>query len=151
MRGKYFVFSAAATCAFAAIIVLLFHFFPARAPGPLTAKAAPVNAPGVAAPGRLADSGARRQVVPLAFNKPSPPASSTGQGKTATRADAAQERFARWVELYFSAPIAGDKAALLAQGKELAAGRREALAALIQIDPKRALELAAPWKWRAEP
>ena len=51
--GKYFVFSAAATCAFAAIIVLLFHFFPARAPGPLTAKAAPVNAPGVAAPGRL--------------------------------------------------------------------------------------------------
>jgi len=65
-------------------------------------------------------------------------------------AGAAHFQFARWVESYFSASSPGEKAALLAQGKELAMARREALAALIQIDPKHAIELAAPWKWRED-
>ncbi len=66
------------------------------------------------------------------------------------QADAAQRQFAQWVEQYFSTSGAADRAALLTQGKELAIARREALAALIEIDPERALQLAAPWKWHEE-
>src|SRR2546427_263037 len=150
MRRKYLVFGAAAICVFAVVIVLLFRFFPARNLGRLTAKAARVKTPSLAVPRPSAVIGSQTPVVPLPFNPPLRPASATGQVKTATPADAAHDRFARWAELYFSVSTAGDKAALLAQGKELAAARREALAALIQIDPKRALELAAPWKWLEE-
>src|SRR5437667_638326 len=147
MRRKHLVVGAAGICAFAAVSVFLFHFFPARDPGSLPARGAAVNTFSNAVP-RLVTTAARTLAVPLAFNSPPRLASASGQGNTATQADAAHERFARWAELYFSASTAGDRTALLAQGKELAAARREALAALIQIDPKRALELAASWKWR---
>src|SRR6266487_6447708 len=150
MRRKYFVFGAAAICALAVVIVLRVHFFPTRNWGSLTTKSVRVNTPSLGAPRPATVIGARTPVVPLAFNSPSRAASASGQGEPAPQADAAHDRFARWAELYFSASTAGDKAALLAQGKELAAARREALAALIQVDPKRALELAASWKWREE-
>src|SRR5438132_5527593 len=150
MRRKLFVLGAAAICVFAVVIGLRVQFFPTRNWGSLTTKGVQVNTPSLAAPRPATVIGARTTVVPLAFNSPSRPASATGQGRTAPQAGAAHDRFARWAELYFSAATAGDKAALLAQGKELAAARREALAALIQVDPKRALELAAPWKWREE-
>src|SRR5438552_12498348 len=150
MRRKLFVVGAAAICVFAVVVGLRVQFFPTRNWGSLTTKGVQVNTPSLAAPRPATVIGARTTVVPLAFNSPSRPASATGQGRTAPQAGAAHDRFARWAELYFSAATAGDKAALLAQGKELAAARREALAALIQVDPKRALELAAPWKWREE-
>src|SRR5438552_12434297 len=150
MRRKLFVVGAAAICVFAVVIVLRVHFFSTRNWGSLATKSVRVNTPSLAAPRPATVIGARTPVVPLALDSPSRPAAATGQGKTTPQADAAHDRFARWAELYFSAATAGDKAALLAQGKELAAARREALAALIQVDPKRALELAAPWKWREE-
>src|SRR5262249_36578424 len=74
--------------------------------------------------------------------------SPTARAEAAISADVAQQQFARWAERYFSASTSEDKASLLEQGKVLAVARRDALAGLIQIDPKRALELAAPWKWR---
>ncbi len=150
MRRKSFVFGAVAICAFAVVILLRVHFFPTGNWGSLTTKGVRVNPPSLAAPRPATVIGARTPVVPLAFNSPSRPASATGQGTAAPQADAAHDRFARWAEQYFSASNAGDKASLWAQGKELAVARREALAALIQIDPKRALDLAAPWKWREE-
>src|SRR6266568_4271430 len=148
MRRKHLVVGAAGICAFAAVSVFLFHFFPARDPGSLPARGAAVNPFSNAVPGRLVTTAARTLAVPLAFNAPPRQASASGEGKRATQADAAHERFARWAEVYFSASTSSEKAALSAQGKELAAARREALAALIQIYPKHALELAAPWKWR---
>src|SRR5438128_6962164 len=150
MRRKSFVFGAAAICALAVVVVLRVHFFPTRNWGSLATKSVRVNTPSLVAARPATVIGARTPVVPLAFNSPSRPASATGQGTTAPQADAAHDRFARWAALYFSASTADDKASLLAQGKELAAARREALAALIQVDPKRALELAAPWQWREE-
>src|SRR5438552_18353862 len=106
MRRKYLVFSAAAICAFAAVIVLLLRFFPARNWGSLTAKRALVNTPSLAAPRPGAVIAARTPVLPLAFNSPSRSASATGQLKTVPQADAAHDRFGRWAELYFSASTA---------------------------------------------
>src|SRR5256885_15992728 len=110
MRRKLFVLGAAAICAFAVVILLRVNSFREQNWASLTAKVAQVNTPSLAAPKRLVTSGARTPVVPLAFNSPSRPASSTGQGKRATQADTAHDQFARWAELYFSASSAGDKA-----------------------------------------
>jgi uncharacterized delta-60 repeat protein len=62
-------------------------------------------------------------------------------------ADVAHLQFSQWADSYFLASNSADKSTLLAQGKDLAAARLRALAALIPIDPKHALELATPWKW----
>src|SRR5580765_5401495 len=148
MRRKYLAFKAAVICVFAVVVVLLFRFDPARNWSPLPTKRAPVDAPSRGTPKRQMTRGVQTPVVPLAFNSSSRPSSGTAQGKPVMPADAAHFQFARWAESYFLAATSGDKAALLAQGKELAAARREALAALIQIDPKHAIKLAAPWKWR---
>src|SRR5437879_5799154 len=128
MRRKYLVFSAAAICVYAVVTVLLFRFFPARNWGSLTAKRAPINAHSPVAPKRLVTIRAPAPVVPLPFSRLPRGASAAAQGKPATQADAAHDRFARWAEVYFSASTSSEKAALSAQGKELAAARREALA-----------------------
>jgi uncharacterized delta-60 repeat protein len=146
-----FILGAAGICAaVVAVFLFKFNFFFTGKRGAPTPSGAPLvrTAPSVA-PRRTASVAGQGPVVPLPFNLSRRGAVAVAQGRTATQTDVAHERFARWAEQYFSA-AAGDRAALLAQGKELAAARREALAALIEIDPKRALELAAPWKWREE-
>ena len=60
------------------------------------------------------------------------------------------ERFSSWTRRYFSAASDREKRALLTEGLALAKARREALAEEIRRNPSRALELAAPWRWRHE-
>src|SRR3954463_8884858 len=79
-----------------------------------------------------------------------PPAATAGQktlllavASTWDKSAAATEfaRFVEWAERYQSTKTGAAKTALEAEGTQLAAERRWALAQLIQSDPKRALEL----------
>ncbi|MBU6401712.1 MAG: PKD domain-containing protein, partial [Verrucomicrobia bacterium] len=70
----------------------------------------------------------------------------------ATRLTPARERrafdaFTDWTHAYLAAPPA-EQARLEAEGIVRARVRRQSLAALIQTDPQRALELAVPWSVR---
>ncbi|HEY2951234.1 MAG TPA: hypothetical protein VGK40_01555, partial [Verrucomicrobiae bacterium] len=56
--------------------------------------------------------------------------------------------FADWAKAYAEAQSPAARAALEDEGVDLAIARREALAALIQTDPKSALELAVPFTVR---
>jgi hypothetical protein len=53
--------------------------------------------------------------------------------------------FRDWSERFVNAPSASAKAALETEGRELARQRRQEIAALIQADPERALQLAVPF------
>src|SRR5439155_9354777 len=53
--------------------------------------------------------------------------------------------FADWTHRFRDAATAEEKAALEPEGVALAQARRDALAELIQSDPKRALELTVPF------
>src|SRR5438552_75151 len=150
MRRVHFLFAVAAICALA-VVALLLRNFSTRPDSHLpTTKGASLQAPPVPFPASTVSPGTAARELPLPLVWPARAASAAGQGKTKTQADAAHDQFARWAEQYLSASITGGKAALLAQGKELATARREALAALIETNPKRALELAAPYKWHEE-
>src|SRR5438477_9016519 len=148
MRRANLLAGAAFTCALGLVVFVLPHFLPRRnaaSPPPpnLTKPAAELPTQ----PGAIA---AAQRAVPWTLPPPSRAASAGGSGNAALQADAAHDRFARWTEKYLAASTAAEKAALLEQGQELASARREFMAALIEIDPKRALELAAPWKWHQE-
>jgi uncharacterized delta-60 repeat protein len=62
--------------------------------------------------------------------------------------EAAFADFSQWAEQYLGAGDGARNAAQVAQGKALAMARRQAMAELIKANPKRALELAAPYRWR---
>jgi hypothetical protein len=57
--------------------------------------------------------------------------------------------FSGWIDRYRAAVNPAARAALQAEGETLAARRREALFALIERDPRAALEAAVPMAWRA--
>jgi uncharacterized delta-60 repeat protein len=59
-----------------------------------------------------------------------------------------QVELAGWVERYLAATDELARAGLMDEGIRLAKERRGAMARLIEIDPRAALELAAPWRWR---
>src|SRR6266480_319468 len=70
------------------------------------------------------------------------------QGRQTANVDSAFSKFGFWLQRYVAAPTVADKALLEAEGVALAKARREALSILIKSNPKRALELAVPWKIR---
>src|SRR5207302_927663 len=70
------------------------------------------------------------------------------QGRQPVNVDSAFSEFGFWSQRYMAAPTAADKALLEAEGVALAKARREALSILIRSNPRRALELSAPWKIR---
>ena len=61
-------------------------------------------------------------------------------------AHAAISNFAAWTKDFLS----GNSSASAARGEALAWKRREAMRELIETDPAKALELAAPFTWRSE-
>jgi uncharacterized delta-60 repeat protein len=147
MRRFYLLFGVTAISALA--IIALFHLL-RRHVSP--ASRAEIHQRKSAVPAAAVSSMTPKWVVPLPWaNRPSSRAHSfSGRNQPTSQADLAHARFANWAEEYFSITGAGDRKSMLSRGKELAAARREALAALIEIDPKRALGLAAPWKWHEE-
>ncbi|HYG76614.1 MAG TPA: Calx-beta domain-containing protein, partial [Planctomycetota bacterium] len=60
---------------------------------------------------------------------------------------AAIQDFSAWADAYIDAPEAR-RAELEADGEKKALARREQMAQMIRANPKRALELAAPWRYR---
>lgn len=133
----------AALCLVLAAILLLVSTH-RRPPGsPLTVPRPGLDPKAPRASSRLIGPGSRSApVAPLAFGgRRENNASPTAAPGTAHR------RFADWAGRYFAAPEGPARLALLAEGRELAAARREALAGLIESNPMAALELAAPWKW----
>src|SRR5205809_6744939 len=130
------------------VVVVLPPFFPRRhtasPPSPNLTK------PAAKLPIQPGASGVAHRVVPWTLPPPLRAASAGRSGNATLQGEAAHDRFARWTQNYLAASTAAEKAALLEQGTELASARREFMAALIEVDPKRALELAAPWKWHQE-
>lgn len=74
----------------------------------------------------------------------SPPLSLGTQSARIAETNDAVSTFARWAEQFLS----GNRPASLSVGEGLAWKRREALLTLIETDPEKALQLAAPYKWR---
>src|SRR5207245_5073311 len=62
----------------------------------------------------------------------------------------APEAFDSWAAAYVGAATTQGKAALLAEGEQLAKARREEMAQLIKSDPRHALELAVPYGVRKQ-
>ena len=145
MRKLHFVFGVAAICVLPALLLLIFNLWRHDSDSRATQGLAPLL------PAPTPRTGSTRKapgVVPWLPGSLSAVVSAARPDQII--GDAALEGFARWTERYFQAPTAVEKAELLAEGKSLALARREAMIALIETDPKRALELAAPWKWHEE-
>jgi len=113
---------------------------PAAAPAPLLSVEA-VQRQGTLAPAPVEQAGKGL----LSAAKPA-------EAPARHRADypGAFDGFQDWVERYTAAADSDAKAALLDEGVQLAIARRALMAKLIESDPQRALELAAPWHWRKQ-
>src|SRR5581483_5071559 len=108
---------------------------------PIATPAATRPSPNPSSP-RTAPALATAGTVPAKSVPLRPPVSTGAIAKAATPF----EIFSDWTERYWSR----DPQVSLAVGEALAWKRREAMRELIQTDPARALELAAPFRWRQE-
>src|SRR6266540_3106141 len=145
MRRVWVVLGAVCLCALSALVFRYFFRSEGRDHERIAVQGAAL-ATRSAAPSDPVNAGTLPpRPIPFGFTLP---ARSTLQ--TALSADSAQAQFSHWVEQYFSTPNADKSIALVAEGRALAAQRRAALAGLIETNPKHALELAAPWRWRQE-
>lgn len=84
------------------------------------------------------------------LTRPTQPAPASASQTSALASKPASEvvfaAFGQWANSFLSA--AGDRSAMIEEGQRLAIERREALAQEIRVNPRGALEHAAPWKWR---
>ncbi len=122
-----------------ALTVLLILHPPAAQPNRTASRTAKVPSIAPVSPPSLNPTNRTSQVLPASLPLSVRPA---GESEGAT----VHTAFARWAE----AVLTGGSTADSRQGEALAWKRRVALLELIQTDPKQALALAAPSRWRLE-
>lgn len=149
MRKPRIMIIAAAVCAVAGFVIFLTNERSAQVlpvfsdqKDALTQTNVPSASPALAAQ--------QTRTVPLPLRRRQTAHAQGSNEQSSLEARTAHERFFRWTEQLLIDSGRANEKDFVEDGRRLAQARRDALAALIEVDPKRALEMAVSWQWRQQ-